>query len=358
MEGIARYIYENLKRMVLSNPHTEFHFIFDRQYDPKFIFADNVIPHIAWPQARHPILWYYWFEITIPSLLRRINADVFFSGDMYLSLKTKVPTLMVSHDLNYEHYPQFLRWSHRHYMLHYSRKYHNKANHLIAVSNATKQDIISTYNIPESKISVAHNAAPDGFRPLAGEKKEQIKSAITGGDDYFMYVGSLHPRKNVDGLLKAFDTFKKASGLSHKLVIFGRQAFKTDQIFNIYNTLHHKEDVLFVDDDIAPLYDTVASATALCYVSHFEGFGIPILEAFHAETPVITSNVSSMPEVAGDAALLVNPNDTNDIAKAMHQIATDDKLGQQLISKGKIQSQKFSWDLSASTIYDCLQGLI
>jgi len=358
MEGIARYNYENLKRMVLANPTTEFHFIFDRQYDSKFLFADNITPHIAWPPSRHPILWYYWFEITIPTLLKKIGADVFFSGDMYLSLKTEIPTLMVSHDLNYEHYPQFLKWSHRQYMLHYSKKFHKKANHLIAVSKATKQDIINTYNIPENKISVAYNAAPLGFLPLDDVTIQKIKSSVTGGMDYFIYVGSLHPRKNVDGLLKAFDTFKKSSGLPHKLVVFGRKAFKTGQIFNTYNALQYKKDVLFVSDDVASLTDMLAAATALCYVSYFEGFGIPILEAFHAETPVITSNVSSMPEVAGDAALLVDPNDTRNIANAMNKVAMDSHLRTDLIAKGKLQREKFSWDKSADLIYNCLTDLI
>ncbi len=358
MEGIARYIYENLRHMVLANPQDEFHFIFDRQYDASFIFADNIIPHVLGPQSRHPILWYYWFEISMPALLKKISADVFFSGDMYLSMKSKVPTLMVSHDLNYEHYPQFLRWSHRKYMQHYSKKYHLKANHLVAVSQATKQDIISTYHIPEDKISVAHNAAPEFFKPIEDNSIREVKANLTDGQDFFIYVGSLHPRKNVAGLLLAFDKFKKQTSKPHKLVVYGRQAFKTGKIFDTYNQLVNKNDVVFISDNEMNLPEVMASATALCYVSYFEGFGIPILEAFQSETAVITSNVSSMPEVAGDAALLVDPYDISSIADAMSLITSDKNLRSDLVVKGKLQRAKFSWKESAAIIYRELSKLV
>jgi len=195
MEGIARYIYETTKRMVLAHPEDEFHFFFDRPYDEDFIFADNVTGHVLSPPARHPLLWHLWFEWAVPARLKKINADVFLSGDMYLSRKTKVPTIMVSHDLGYEHYPHHLRWSHKKYMLHYSKIYHHKASHLIAVSQATKDDIIDTYKINGSKITVAHNATPNGFKPISESEKKKLQIEFTQGDPFFIYLGSLHPRK-------------------------------------------------------------------------------------------------------------------------------------------------------------------
>jgi len=357
MEGIARYIYETTKRMVLAHPEDEFHFFFDRPYDSKFVFADNVIPHVISPPARHPILWYLWFELAVPKKLKEIKADVFLSGDMYLSLRAKVPTVMVSHDLGYEHYPSHLRWSHKKYMLHYSPQYHKKAAHLIAVSNATKADIIKTYQLSTDRITVAHNAAPHGFIPIPREKKEKIRTQFSDGNPYFIYVGSLHPRKNISNLLLAFEQFKSTNKLPHKLIIFGRIAFKTNKVFSTLSNLQFKKDVLFLSDDDCSVSKLMAAAEALCYVSLYEGFGIPILEAFSCKVPIITSNVSSMPEVAGEAALLVDPKDINDISTAMLKITSNDVLRAKLIDLGYKQKEMFSWDISAETIYESISTL-
>ena len=351
MEGIARYIHETTKRIVLAHPEHEFHFLFDRPYDEQFIYADNVTPHILRPPSRHPVLWYLWFEWAVPRKLKAINADVFYSGDMYCSLRTDTPTLMVSHDLNYEHHPEYLTKSVRKYMLHYSPLYHKKAGKLIAVSEATKKDIVKIYGIAHDKINVAYNAVPDGFAPLPEERKQNIRNQWTSGKKYFVYVGSLHPRKNVARLLQAFDSFKKQSGLPHKLVIYGRVAFKTKEIFDSLSQMVHKADVIFLKDGSLSVPDIMGAAEALCFPSLFEGFGIPILEAFHAEIPVITSNVSSMPEVAGEAAILVDPLDPLDIAAAMVKIAADRVLSKRLVAIGKKQRENFSWDKSAEVIY-------
>jgi len=320
MEGIARYIYETTKRMVLAHPEDEFHFFFDRPYDEQFIFADNVIAHVLSPQSRHPILWHLWFEWAVPKKLNEIKADVFLSGDMYLSLKTKVPTLMVSHDLGYEHYPEHIKWSHRKFMLSYSPKYHKKADHLIAVSEATKKDIIQTYQIPQNKITVAANAVPEGFLPLGDDEKKKIRNKLTGGNPYFIYVGSLHPRKNIANLLLAFDKLKSENTVPHKLVVFGRAAFKTSKIYDTFKKMDYKEDVLFIDDKNLPVARAMGAAEALCYVSLYEGF-------------------------------IVNPNNVHSIAEGMWKVASDKSYSDKLVDAGKIRVEKYSWDKSADTIF-------
>ncbi len=357
MEGIARYIYETTKRMVQDHPEDEFHFFFDRPYDEQFIFAANVTPHILSPPSRHPILWYLWFEKAVPKKLKEINAQVFYSGDMYCSLKTDCPTLMVSHDLNYEHHPEYLPWTARKYMSYFSPRYHRKADKLVAVSEATKKDIIQFYELPAKKISVAYNAAPDGFRPLSIGQQESIRNKWTSGQPYFVYVGSLHPRKNIPRLLQAYEAFKKQSGHPHKLVVYGRVAFKSKAIFDTLENMSFKEEVLFLDDGSLPVPDIMGAAAALCFPSLFEGFGIPILEAFACETPVITSNVSSMPEVAGRGGLLVDPLDSTAITQAMLLIVSDNNLSQALISAGLQQMKLFSWEQSSEHIYKELKNL-
>ena len=234
MEGIGRYIFETTRRMVLDHPEDEFFFFFDRAYDPSFIFAENVTPIVVHPQARHPILWYLWFEWGVPYYLRKLDIDVFYSGDTYASMKTDVPTLIVCHDIAYKHYPDHLRTSHRKYYQNNFPKFHKKANHIVAVSNFTKEDIVETYQVSPDKVTIGYNATPKGFAPKSEEQKQSIREELTEGHPYFMYVGSLHPRKNVVNLIKAFDLFKKTNKTDHKLVLVGRMAWKNEELQKTY----------------------------------------------------------------------------------------------------------------------------
>ncbi len=352
MEGIGRYIYETSRRMMIDHPEDEFFFFFDRAYDPSFVFADNVTPVVVHPQARHPILWYLWFEWGVPYYLKKYKIDVFYSGDTYLSMKADVPTLIVCHDIAYKHYPDHLRRSHLKYYRNNFPRFHQKADHIVAVSEFTRQDIIHTYNIDPAKVTVAGNAAPSGFAPLDEQEKQSIRQKLTNGKPYFIYVGSLHPRKNVVNLIKAFDRFKKQHNSDHKLVLVGRLAWKNERLNKMYQTTTYRDDIILtghITKDQLPQY--IASAEALTYVSVLEGFGIPILEAMSSGTPVITSNVSSMPEVAGDAAILVDPHDPESIAQGMHEVITNKEFAQELIAKGFDRTKDFSWKKTADHIY-------
>ncbi len=358
MEGIGRYIFETTRRMVLDHPEDEFYFFFDRAYDPSFIFADNVKPIVVHPQARHPILWYLWFEWGVPYYLKKHNIDVFYSGDTYVSMKTSVPTLIVCHDIAYKHYPNHLRASHKKYYQNNFPKFHKKADHIVAVSNFTKQDIVSTYDIEPDKVTIGYNATPKGFKPLEEDEKKKIKGELTKGNPYFIYVGSLHPRKNVVNLIKAFDIFKKEQGTDHKLVLVGRMAWKNEELKKTYETTTHRDDIIFtghISNEQLPRY--LAAAEALTYVSVFEGFGIPILEGMSSGTPVITSNVSSMPEVAGDAALLIDPHDPSSIANGMQEVISNTQLREDMISKGFERTKEFSWKKTADHIYEELRKI-
>jgi len=357
MEGVARYIYETTKQMVITHPEVQFHFLFDRPYDEQFIFADNVFPHVVGLPSRHPLLWYLWFEKSLPAFFKKNKIDAFYSGDMYMSLSSEVPTLMVSHDLNYVHYPEGLKWTVLKYYQHYMPKYHHAADHLITVSEATKVDVVDKYNVDSNKITVAHNAVPDYFAILPDKDVETIRTEITEGNPYFVYIGSLHPRKNVESILLAYDKYMSEYSGTHHLVIYGRKAWKTDKIYQIYEQMKHKTRVHFLSNDDIDVAKAMGAASALCYISLFEGFGIPILEAMACDVPVITSDISSMPEVGGDAVLLVNPKDISAVANNMHRLSTDDKLRHNLIEKGRLQLQKFSWKLSADKIYEQLMML-
>ncbi len=355
MEGVARYIFETTRRMVNDHPEDEFHLYFDRPFDQKFIFAENVIPHVISPPARHPILWYIWFEIGLRKALKRDNIDILYSGDTFLSLKSAVPTIIVSHDINYNHYPQHIRWSHRKYYQKYFPQFHRKATHIIAVSETTKKDIVESYSLEEDKVTVAYNDVPEGFQAISESEKEMMRSKISSGKPFFIYLGSLHPRKNVEGLIKGFNYFKDKTGSDYKLLIYGRAAWKTSSIFETYQSSVYKDDIVFLDNSKISIHKALASAEALCYVSILEGFGIPILEAFESKVPVITSMVSSMPEVAEDAAILVDPFSDESIGLAMQRIIEEVDLKSELIEKGRLRKTKFSWQKSSEIIYHSIK---
>lgn len=355
MEGVARYIFETVRRMAINNPHDEFHLFFDRPYSEEFVFSENVIPHVIGFPTRHPILWYLWFEYFLPRALKKNKIDVLYSGDTFLSLTAKVTTVLVSHDINYFHFPEHVQKSHLYYYKKFFPKYHRKADRIIAVSQATASDIESAYQLDEAKIEVAYNDVPEGFKFLSSQEKIEQRNIITQGIPYFMYLGSLHPRKNVENLIKAFEIFKSKTESNYKLVLFGRLAWKTEKLMTLYRNSEYKDDILFRQNEDANVFKSLAAAEALCYVSLLEGFGIPILEAFHSGTPVITSNRSSMPEVAGNAALLVDPDSPESISEAMLKIESQPGLRDDLIKRGLDRKEEFNWDESSKVIYRAIQ---
>ena len=356
LEGIGWVAYECLRRMVISHPEVEFHFIFDREPDPKFIFADNVKPVVLFPPARHPFLYIAFFEFAVARYLRKVKADLYLSPDGYLSLRSKVKQIAVFHDLNFEHFPQDFPKIHLWHYKKFFPKYARKADKIITVSEFSKKDICECYGINPNKIEVAYNGANEIFSPVSEVVKKEIRDRYTEGNPYFMFVGSLHPRKNLARLFTSFDLFKKRNNNDIKLLIVGSKRWWTEPIKNAYEAMTHKDDVIFAGRLSAEdLHLVTASALASVYVSYFEGFGIPIVEAFKCDTPVITSNVTSMPEVANDAALLIDPFNEESIADAMEKIL-DEEVRKDLIGKGRIRRQDFSWDKAAETWWKVLES--
>ncbi len=356
LEGVGWVTYELLQRIVQNHPEDEFVFLFDRAYDPSFIFGPNVRPLVLFPQARHPFLWYWWFEFVVPKVLKKEKADVFFSLDGYTSLSTSFPTVMMIHDIAHQHFPEQVPLISKYYYHHFVPKFLNRVEQVLTVSNFTKQDIIRRYQIPENKIDVVYNGCRKIFRPISLEEQQATKLEYSEGAPYFFYVGAVHPRKNIHRLIQAFDRFKKETGLPHKLLIGGRFAWKTGVIKSTYEKATYREDIEllgYLKEEA--LYRLLAASACFVYLSVFEGFGLPVLEAFHAEVPVITANKSSLPEVAGDAALLVEPEDIDSIVAAMKKVIEEEGFGEDLVAKAKIQRRKFSWEESAKQVYKVLK---
>lgn len=359
LEGIGWFTYQTLEHIVRQHPEHEFYFFFDRPYDPQFVFAPNVKPVVVHPQARHPVLFYLWFEWSIPMMLRKYKIDLFLSTDGYASLSTKVPTCLVIHDLAFEHYPEHYVTTHRMYWRHYSPLFARKAARIATVSTFSKNDISERYGVSKDNIDVVYNGAHSQYRPLSNDERNAVKEKYTGGSEYFVFAGAIHPRKNILNLLKAFVAFKKRQPTNMKLVIVGRPAWKYDEVEEMRYLMPFKEDVKWVGYmNVDELSKVIGAAYALVYASLFEGFGIPILEALQCGVPGIVSNTSSMPEVAGEAALLVDPADPDDIAAKMHQLYKDEALRAKLISKAAAQVQKFTWQGAADRLWNCMMGCV
>jgi glycosyltransferase involved in cell wall biosynthesis len=359
LDGIGRFTYETLIRITRDHPEAHFVFLFDREVHEDFIFFENITPVKLLPPARRPWLWNIWFNISVKNVLRDLSPDLFLSPDGYLPLRTKTPCLPVIHDLNFEHYPQDLP-------ARYSKWYRKKfpvfaqqAKRIVTVSEFSKKDIAEKYHVAEEKIDVVYNGASHGFIPADEATKNKVKEKFTGGAAYFLYIGALHPRKNLERLIRSFAAFKKSTGSATKLVIVGGNYWRYKALTNEIDALSDKNEVIFTGRlDEKELHAVTASALALVYVPYFEGFGIPIVEAMACDVPVLTSNITAMPEVAGEAALYADPFSEESIVSAMEAMDKDAVLRNTLIEKAKLQREKFSWDKTAASLWDSIMKTI
>ena len=354
LDGIGWFINETMSRMTHAHPEHHFFFFFDRSFDIEFVFSNNITPVIVHPQARHPILYNIWFQWSLKKAIKKYNIDVFLSPDGFIPLNLNIPVINVIHDIAHVHFPDFIDQSHRRFYAKKMPLFAKSSTRIATVSKYSKNDISAYYGINTDKIDVVFNGSRHLFKPLDDFQKMSVQLAHTEKQPYFIYVGTVHPRKNLVNILKAFEIFK-SNGQPHKLVLAGKFRWMSKEVLECIESSPFQKDIIqmnYVSDQL--LSELMAASTALLYVSKFEGFGIPILEAMNCEVPVITSNCSSMPEVAGDAALKVDPYKPEQIARAMSLIDRDPLLAYELIEKGKKQALKYNWDKTSSLLYNTI----
>jgi len=253
------------------------------------------------------------------------------------------------HDLAFLHWPHFLTETSAAYYGQIDRGVHH-AKHVIVPSESTKQDLVRLLGVPDDHVSVIYEAANPRFRPLPlDQTRQQITQQYSLPQKYILYVGTVEPRKNIDGLLRAFrHLLDKYSISDTALVIAGGFGWLYEETMQVVKELKLEESVQFLgrvpDEDLHSLY---VGARCHVHVAHYEGFGLTPLEAMACGTPTIVSNTSSLPEVVGDAALLVDPGDAEEIAIAMHRLLTNDDLHSELCQKGFRRAGCFSWDEAA-----------
>ena len=318
------------------------------------------LPNQEWsqcgPPARHPLLWKFWYDVQLPRMLRRSAAEVLLSPDGFCSLTTRVPQVLVIHDLAFLRFPQFLPRAQQWYYRHYTPAFIRKARRIITVSECSREDIIRHYPFARGRVDLVHNAADPAFHPLEWDEKEQVKERFTQGREYFLCVGSVHPRKNLVNLLKGFSAFKKRQQSNMKLVIAGRMGWQTEAFMDALSTFKFRDDVILTGylprTDLAAL---TGSAYALVYPSLWEGFGLPVLEAMQCGVPVLASGNSSVPEVAGGAALYFDPNDPAAIGERMMLIYKEEGRKRDMAGTGRELAARFRWQDSAARVREILE---
>jgi glycosyltransferase involved in cell wall biosynthesis len=366
LEGLGRYTAEILRELVQQHPDCTFHFLFDRAYDARYLFGPNVVPHVLYPPARHPILMLAWYEGAVGWWLRQHQPAALLSPEGFTVLGTTVPRVMVVHDLVYRHRPQDMHRLIRQYYRYFTPRFARAAEQLVAVSEATRQDLGAQFGLATAPIKVAYNAPAAHFQLQPAAAQAAMRAQFSQGQPYFLFVGALQPRKNLSHLLQAFGLFKAEGGeavASVQLLIVGRQAWQAGPIFEAYKALPAavQAAVRFTgrvsEDDLAGLY---AAALATVYVPFFEGFGLPVVEAQASGCPVLTSNLSSLPEVAGGAAaaLLCDPYQPAAIAQGLAQLHQDAALRERLRAAGLVNVTRYSWARSAAVVWEAVQQAI
>jgi len=288
-------------------------------------------------------------QFTLPLEISTRKLDVLHSPDFIPPFRSRYRSVITVHDLAFMLYPHFLTKASARYYGQIDQAV-RRADAIIAVSKATKRDVMRLLGVAERKITVIYEAANPFFHPMdRREATQRVKRRFGISDDFLLFVSTIEPRKNVPNLLRAFRQILDDYHVRVKLVVVGQKGWLFDEAFDLVEDLKLGEEVVFLGrvatEELLWLYN---SAQALVQPSIYEGFGLMPLEAMTCGTPVVVSNVSSMPEVAGDAGLTVDPHDVDQLAVAMWRILDDTELRSSLIQKGLKRSACFSWDKTAT----------
>jgi glycosyltransferase involved in cell wall biosynthesis len=284
--------------------------------------------------------------------LGKPKPDIIFSPSHYGPGFSPIPSITSIMDLGFLHSPeQFTRiiyWQ----LKHWTRRSVKQAARIITISNFSKQDIIDTYKIPAEKITVAYPGYEIKSQKGVEKNLEIVKKKYDLPKKYILYLGTLKPNKNIDKLIRSYKLLITNYELKDTcLVIAGKKGWLYEDLFNLVREKDLEDRVIFTgfveDEEVQPI---MAGAEVFVMPSYWEGFGIPVLEAMAAGTPVVCSDQASLPEVAGEAGLYVNPDEPEDIAEKINRVLTDDKLRKDLIQSGREQVKKFSWDKCSQKI--------
>lgn len=302
----------------------------------------------------------FWESFYLPRLLEKKNVSVFHGPAFMVPLiKRKMGTVVTIHDIVSFIMPDTIPMKYAFYMRNLIKLVSRRADRIISVSQSTKKDLITWLGVPEEKITVVHQAVSGIFRPAAsGDGGAEIRRRFGIHGRYMLFVGNLEPRKNLIRLMEAFAMARERLGGPIQLVICGKKGWLCSGILKTCERIRRGDDILitnYVNEiDLLGLYQ---NAEMFVFPTRYEGFGLPALEAMACGAPVITSNVSSLPEITGGAAMLINPSDVGEISEAMIKLAGSASLRSELREKGFKQAKLFSWTKTARETLDVYRTL-
>ena len=295
---------------------------------------------------------------TLVGLSRRLwnyrnKVDVFFSPTHYLPFSTTRPSVIAILDISYLHFPQLFKKRDLYQLKLWGRYSLGKARRIITISKSSKNDIIKAYGVLEDKISVVYPGIKIGKDSKSEMRTSTLKEKFGIDEDFILFVGTLQPRKNIEKLIEAFSMLKNKNII---LVVVGKKGWMFEKIMSAPQKFGVSDRVKFlhsVTDEELPIF----YKNAMCFVfpSLYEGFGLPVLEAMQYGCPVLTSNVSSLPEAGGDAAIYFDPQSVEDMAEKINRVVSSQKTREEMVKKGLEQIKKFSWEKSAEKTIKLLE---
>lgn len=353
--GISEYVYELLlqfNKMQGGNVKFEI-YLKNSPRDDLPPVGKNWHYHVFGPRK----LWTQ-FALPLRLYINKNRPDVFFSPGHYAPRFSPLPQVISIMDLAFFHFPEYFTRKDLAQLKSWTEYSVRKADAIITISHASKDDIIKQYTIPEEKIYVVYPGIKVGMNLQHSVfVMNELKAKYSLTDKYILFVGTLQPRKNISRLIEAFSILSKKRAFSDiELVIVGKKGWSYEEILQAPKKFAVSDRVKFLDfvpdDDLPFLYQH-----AQCFVlpSLYEGFGLPVLEAMKYNCPVITSNVSSLPEAGGDAAVYIDPLSVSDIAEKLEKVLSDRDLRNTMIERGRKQIQKFSWEKAAKETLKILE---
>jgi glycosyltransferase involved in cell wall biosynthesis len=286
-----------------------------------------------------------WEQFVQPVTARQSGVDLLHMLAYVSPLVATVPSVVTVHDLSFLRAPERFRPANRTYLSLLTGLSCQRARRIIAVSQHTKKDVMKVYGVPEEKIDVVYSGLDAAFVRPAPEAIGRFREAHGLPDKFILYLGTIEPRKNLSSLIRAYARVRPAGV---KLVCAGGRGWMSEDVFQTVEELRLSRDVIFpgfVPDDDLPYW--YSAAQVFVYPSAYEGFGLPVIEALACGVPTITTNASSLPEAAGDAALLFPPDDSAALAEALARLLADDSLQADLAARGPLQAARFTWQGAA-----------
>jgi glycosyltransferase involved in cell wall biosynthesis len=354
LNGSGDFIFECFSKLASQYPQNQFIYFTNKGFNEKDITLKNITAINAGPKSKTPLLFQYWLNYKLPSLLRKHKVDVFVSTNS-CSLRTKVPQCLIVNDLSFLQHPHFFKKNWLRFYKNNTAKFLGKAAAVVSTSQFLKKEITNEYKIQSDKVDVAHPGINPVFKPATWQQKDNIRDNYTEGLEYFLYSGYIHPQQNLITLLKAFSFFKKRQKSNMQLIIALANISTDKEFTKSLSTFKYRNEVKILENLPSETLATItASAYAMVYPSPYDGFGISPAQAMQCDVPVITSNTSSLPETCGDAVLYIIPNDFNDIAEKMMLLFKDEDQRNQLIIKARQQAKLFNWDKTAAAVWEAI----